>query len=212
MASHDLLGPLRNIRLLATWIVEDANEGLPAASREHLAKLQGRIQRLEKMLEDLLAYYRLDHHHYQNLGVVNTRNLIESVIDLLAPPPGFVVTVQKNIPKLTTHRILLELVFRNLIGNAIKHHHRSEGHIDISAREGDHFIEFSVTDDGPGIDPTFHKRIFQIFQVLRPRDQVEGSGIGLAIVKRTVESQGGAIKVISAEGQGTTFSFTWPKS
>ncbi len=73
-------------------------------------------------------------------------------------------------------------------------------------------MEFSVADDGPGIAPGFHERIFELFQTLKPRDQVEGSGMGLAIVKKTVESMGGSISVDSAAGAGAVFRFTWPKS
>jgi signal transduction histidine kinase len=76
----------------------------------------------------------------------------------------------------------------------------------------DEFVEFSVRDDGPGIDPQHHQRIFEIFQTLQPRDQVEGSGIGLAIVKKSVESRGGSVWVESTRGAGTTFHFTWPKT
>jgi signal transduction histidine kinase len=105
----------------------------------------------------------------------------------------------------------LELTFKNLIENALKHHHRPEGRIEISARELADFVEFSVADDGPGIDPTFHQRIFEMFQTLQPRDEKEGTGAGLAIVKKAIEGQGGTITVISAPDQGATFRFTWPK-
>jgi signal transduction histidine kinase len=83
--------------------------------------------------------------------------------------------------------------------------------VHVSAREIGDFFEFSVTDDGPGIDEAFHERIFLIFQTLQPRDQVEGSGMGLAIVKKAVDNQGGIISITSARGQGTTVRFTWPK-
>jgi signal transduction histidine kinase len=104
----------------------------------------------------------------------------------------------------------LELVFKNLIENAIKYHDRTEGCVDISARPVAGFLEFSVTDDGPGIDPVYHQRIFQIFQTLQPKEDSQGTGVGLAIVKKAVESQGGAINIISAKGAGATFRFTWP--
>jgi signal transduction histidine kinase len=107
---------------------------------------------------------------------------------------------------------LLELVFKNLIENAIKHHHRAQGRIEIRAAHKNGFVEFEISDDGLGIDPQFHDRIFQMFQTLQPRDKVEGTGVGLAIVKKAIESQGGTISVISAVGEGTTFRFTWPKS
>jgi signal transduction histidine kinase len=210
--SHDFKSPLRGIDQLAHWISEDAGEILPESSRGHLTKIRGRVKRMELLLNDLLIYSRLGRHYYKKaVEPVDIGPLVEEMVYLLAPPPGFVVVVQENMPSLMTYRILLELVFKNLIGNAFKHHHRAEGHIEVSARELDDFIEFSVRDDGPGIDSAFHERIFQVFQVLQPRDQVEGSGMGLSIVKRAVETQGGTIQVISAEGQGATFRFTWPK-
>jgi signal transduction histidine kinase len=80
----------------------------------------------------------------------------------------------------------------------------------ISARDLDHWIEFTVNDNGPGIAAQFHERIFGVFQTLRSRDEVEGSGMGLAIVKRIVESRGGTVRIQSEPGQGATFIFTWP--
>lgn len=211
-ASHDLKAPLRGIGHLASWVIEDAGDVLPETSHRHLIKIQGRAKRMEKLLNDLLVYSRIGRHYYKNIELVDTGSLVKEMIDLLAPPPGFTITVQANMPQLMTHRVLLELVFSNLIDNAIKHHHRPEGRVEVSARELDEFVEFSVTDDGPGIEETLQERVFQVLQVLRPRDQLEGSGMGLAIVKRAIESQGGTINLISAKGEGTTFQFTWPKS
>jgi signal transduction histidine kinase len=212
VASHDLKAPLRAVNHLASWIAEDAREVLPEASKVHLDKMQGRIQRMDKLLNDLLIYSRAGRRYYTTVSKVNTHALVAETIELLSPPPGFTITIQEDMPILRTYPVLLELVFRNLIDNAIKHHHGSEGRIDVSARDAGDFVEFSVTDDGPGIDPPFHERIFQIFQTLQPRDDVESSGVGLAIVKKAVESQKGMVSLTSAEGQGSTFSFTWPKN
>jgi PAS domain S-box-containing protein len=211
-ASHDLKAPLRAVKHLAGWIAEDADEVLSVTSKTHLAKLENRIQRMEKFLDDLLIYSRIERQYYQHVENVEVKTMIEEIVEVLAPPPGFTLLIQPDLPRLRTQRVLLELVLKNLIENAIKHHERSEGRVQISSREGDDFTEFSVTDDGPGIDQAFHERIFQIFQTLRPRDEVEGSGAGLAIVKKVVESRGGTITVISAEGEGATFRFTWPKN
>jgi PAS domain S-box-containing protein len=211
VASHDLKAPLRGVKQLAGWIDEDAGHLLPAASRAHLAKLYGRIERMEKFLDDLLLYSRLERHYYQTEEQVDVRALLQEIIELLAPPPGFTITLQEPLPVLVTHRMPLGLTFKNLIENALKHHDRAEGQIEVSARETDSLVEFSVTDDGPGIDPAFHSRIFQIFQTLRPRDERESTGAGLAIVQKAVEGQGGTITVSSAPGQGATFRFTWPK-
>ena len=105
----------------------------------------------------------------------------------------------------------LEMVLRNLVDNAIKHHNRADGQVYITVHQPGDMIEFAVADDGPGIDPIFHERIFQMFQSLQSRDLVEGSGMGLAVVKKTVEGQGGNLRVASNKDQGATFYFTWPK-
>jgi signal transduction histidine kinase len=135
---------------------------------------------------------------------------VRSIFELQSPPPDFQLTVQEPMPVLYTQRVPLEAVLRNLIGNAIKHHKRPSGHVWVSARQGEGEVEFDVCDDGPGIAPEYHERIFELFQTLQPRDQLEASGMGLAIVKKTVESAGGRVSVRSAEGEGTCFTFTWP--
>ncbi|MFN8492887.1 MAG: PAS domain S-box protein [Caldilineaceae bacterium] len=210
VASHDLKAPLRAIEHLAHWISEDAQALLPPPSQEHLVKLRGRVKRLDKLLDDLLAYSRAGRTQY-HAETVDTRLLLENVIELLNPPPGFTMTIADEMPTIVTERIPLETLLRNLLNNAIKHHHEpSVGCVHIAAQVQGAWATFAVTDNGPGIDPAFHERIFQLFQTLRPRDQVEGSGIGLAVVKKTVESYGGAVEIESNVGQGTTIRFTWP--
>ncbi|RIK43442.1 MAG: hypothetical protein DCC55_05635 [Chloroflexi bacterium] len=209
-ASHDLRSPLRAIDALSRWIVEDCAKILPPASRVHLDKLRRRVQRMEQLLNDLLAYSRAD-RHYSASETVDTALLVHSVVEWIAPPAGFTVTVARAMPVLRTERIPLELVFRNLLDNALKHHHQPQlARIHVSAREENRCIEFAVTDNGPGIDSLFHNRIFQVFQTLNPRDKVEGSGMGLAMVKKIVEQRGGRVWLASAVGEGATFYFTWP--
>lgn len=210
VASHDLKAPLRAIDNLSTWLQQDAFDLLPAPSQEHLQKLHGRVRRMEKLLDDLLAYSRAGRmqHAWQDL---DSGALVRSVFDLLSPPASFRLVVQEPMPLLYTQRVPLETILRNLIGNAIKHHKRIDGQVQVSAVwAGPETVEFSVQDDGPGMAAEYHDRIFELFQTLQPRDQLEGSGMGLAIVKKTVESSGGAISVESEEGKGTCFRFTWP--
>ena len=211
IASHDLKTPLRGIDNLSKWIADDAKDVLSEASREHLRKLRQRISRLDRLLDDLLQYSRAG----QQMGDVmpiQTGPLVRSVVELLTPPAGFVVRVADNMPQLTTYKTPLEVVFRNLINNAIKHHDRAEGHIEVSASTQGRLVEFTIRDDGPGIPAEYHDRIFRMFQTLKPRDEVEGSGIGLAVVKKLVERQGGQVTVESHSGRGTAFRFTWPSS
>ena len=218
VASHDLKAPLHAIALLVEWITEDAAPVLSPASLAHLAKLNGRVRRLDKLLNDLLDYSRAGRTHDEP-EQVDTRRLVQSTIELLNLPPGFTVLLPDAMPVLFTDRVPLEAVFRNLIQNACKHHGRPEqGRVTITATElhtdqGDAIL-FAVADDGPGIPPEYHDRVFKLFQTLQPRDQVEGSGIGLSIVKKTVESRGGAVRLESQPesqpGSGATFYFTWP--
>ncbi|MEX1020507.1 MAG: GAF domain-containing protein [Litorilinea sp.] len=210
VASHDLKAPLRAIDHLANWVADDAGDVLPAASVEHLTKMRGRIVRMEALLDDLLTYSRAGRVR-GDASVVDTRELLCAVIETVSPPEGFHITLPDALPQLETYRAPFEAVFRNLFGNAIKHHPRRNGHIEITFEDMGDWVEFCVRDDGDGIRPEFHERIFEMFQTLRPRDQVEGSGIGLAVVKKIIESGGGTIRVESAPGAGATFCFTWPK-
>ena len=224
VASHDLKAPLRAITLLAEWITEDAAPLLPPTSLAHLAKLNGRVRRLDKLLSDLLDYSRAGRIS-SDPEQVDTRQLVKSTVDLLNLPPGFTVLVDESLPTIYTVRVPLETVFRNLIQNAYKHHnHPERGCVSITAapaaiehpldeleqgKNGPVF-EFAVADDGPGIAPEYHERVFKLFQTLQPRDQVEGSGMGLSVVKKTVESRGGTVRLVSQAGSGATFYFTWP--
>jgi PAS domain S-box-containing protein len=229
VASHDLKAPLRAIALLAEWITEDAAPLLPAASLAHLAKLNGRVRRLDKLLSDLLDYSRAGHIS-SDPEQVDTRQLVQTIVELLNPPLGFTVVAGDSLPILYTERVPLETVLRNLIQNAIKHHdHPARGSAWITAAEvltenstghaSEHgpkrpargpVVEFAIADDGPGIAPEYHERMFKLFHTLRPRDQVEGSGMGLSVVKKTVESRGGAVRLVSQKGAGAIFYFTWP--
>lgn len=209
-AAHDLKSPLRGIQHLVQWIGEDAADRLPPTSQKHLTLLRGRVQRLETLLDDMLAYSRIGRVRYPP-EKVDLNLLIHSMSDLLAPPPGFTVVLPEPLPTLHTMRAPLEAVLRNLLSNAIKHHHQpAQGQVTITTRTVGEWLEFVISDNGPGIDPIFHERIFGMFQTLQPRDQVEGSGVGLALVKKTVESYGGQIHIESTIGQGSIFRFTWP--
>lgn len=210
VASHDLKAPLRAITQLAHWIGEDAIDVLPQSSKSHLAKLLKRIERLEQLLDDLLTYSRAGRQRHSP-EPVDAAALVRDVVNILAPPEEFVVQIDDSMPTFSTERVPLETALRNLIGNAVKHHSRSDGRVQVTIEDRGDVLEFAVSDDGPGIEEQFHDRIFQVFQTLQPRDQVEGSGMGLAIVKKLVETRGGAIWVESDPDRGTTFRFTWSK-
>lgn len=210
IASHDLKAPLRAIERLATWIEEDNMEKLDEKSKEHLALLRQRTFRLSNLIDGILQYSRAGRLDL-NIERVNIKELLKEILDNLNPEGRFEVHYPKRLPIFKTAKIPLIQVFSNLIGNAFKHHHRTKGTIEISVETTGGFYLFSIKDDGPGIAPEFFDKIFVVFQTLKSRDEMESTGIGLSIVKKIVESQGGKVMIKSKMGHGTTMSFTWPK-
>jgi signal transduction histidine kinase len=211
VASHDLRSPLRNIENLSEWIIEDLGDSVTDRSRKHLNLLRQRIRRMDRLLHDLLQYSRVGREESRP-AAVETGKLIGDIVELLHPPPQFTVRVDEKLPTVHAPPTALRRVFQNLIENAIKHCDRDEGKVEVSCRDQGDLVEFTVQDNGPGIAPQYHEKVFQIFQTLSRRDEVEASGIGLAIVKKTVEMYGGRIVVESDVGKGATFRFTWKKN
>ena len=211
VASHDLKAPLRAIANLAAWIEEDLDGQLPAENQEQLVLLRNRVNRMEGLINGLLEYSRVGRKEFP-VEAVDTQQLVAEVIDSLDPPAGLTLTIPDDLPTFPTKGLLLQQVLANLISNAIKYVNRPDGHITLAWSEQGNAYQFSVSDNGPGIDPRYHDRIFAVFQVLQARDEMESTGIGLALVKKIVEGEGGTITVDSAPGVGATFKFTWPKS
>jgi two-component system sensor kinase FixL len=212
IASHDLRAPLRALSILPKWIKQDLDEtgGVPPSIDEHLTDMRTQVARMDRLLTDLLEYSRVGRVQ----GVISTidsQSVVESVRALLQIPPNFALTVETELPAIEAIPTEFELVMRNLISNAVKHHDRDRGHIAVSGGRDRSDAFFEVRDDGPGIWPEYHQRIFEMFSTLRSRDEVEGSGIGLALIKKIVEGWGGKVSVISQrEERGTAFRFTIP--
>src|SRR5262245_37006468 len=213
VASHDLKAPLRAIELLVQWIIEGLNGYDVNNVQENLGLLAKRTTRLNRLLDDLLAYSRAG----RKVGahrVADTHALVLDVVQMLNPPEHISISVEGQLPKLRTYSTPLETVLRNLISNAIKHHPGPAGRIVVSCKEeGDRYV-YAVEDDGEGIPQQYAERVFEMFQTLKPRDQVEGSGMGLAIVNRIVQWQGGRVWFESPapSGKGTVFKFQWKKN
>jgi PAS domain S-box-containing protein len=210
VVSHDLKAPLRAIANLSSWIEEDLSDSMTEDTSHQMNLLRGRVHRMEALIEGLLQYSRVGRIQVAS-ETVQVEKMLAEIIDSLAPPPEFVVEVAPGMPTFVTKRLALQQVFANLISNAIKHNRRGWGNVEISVKELDDFYEFAVADDGPGIASQYHEKVFAIFQTLEARDKVENTGIGLSLVKKIVEGQGGNISLESAEGNGATFRFTWPK-
>jgi PAS domain S-box-containing protein len=210
IVSHDLKAPLRAVSNLSHWIEEDLAESLTAANQQQMNLLRDRLDRMSATIDGLLDYARIGRTE-ELIEPVALAEPIAQTLETLAPPPTFQIAIAKNLPTIYTKRLLLTQVFANLIGNAIKHHDRLDGAIHIGIAERSDVYEFAIADDGPGIAPEQHDRVFEIFQAVNPQNRSDSTGIGLAIVKKIVEAEGGTIRLESQLGQGTTFYFTWPK-
>ena len=208
-ASHDLKAPLRGIATICDWLEEDIADAMTDSSRKHLAQLRSRVGRMGAIVDGILAFARVGQARAQPEGV-DLGDLVRDVIDLIQPPEGAVIQIAPGMPAARVQRRLLEQVFANLIGNAIKYARRPDPRIDVGVAETGSLFEFWVTDNGPGIAPQFHNRIWSLFQRLESQDEIEGTGVGLALVKKIVEGQGGCVRVESQAGHGATFHFSWP--
>jgi signal transduction histidine kinase/CheY-like chemotaxis protein len=211
IASHDLQAPLRGIANLADWLTKDLDGKLPAENQQQINLIQSRVSQMNTLINGLLQYARVGRETI-DATTVNLSQILAEVVETIEPAPGFQVCLPPNLPSLNTQSLLLKQVFANLIGNAIKYHHRPNGRVEVLAIDREDLWQFTVIDDGPGIAPEHHHKIFGIFQTLRGRDDRRGTGVGLAIVKKIVESRGGSVWVESALGRGSAFSFTWIKT
>jgi signal transduction histidine kinase/FixJ family two-component response regulator len=209
VASHDLQAPLRGIANLAEWLVKDLGGQLPPENQQQLELIQSRVLQMNGLINGLLLYARVGKENIDSASI-NISQLLMEVIEMLVVPIGFQVNFAPDLPTIVTQSLLLKQVLANLIGNAIKYHDRENGQIEIVVQVQDTFLQFKIIDDGPGIVLENQEKIFGIFQTLLGRDDLKGTGIGLAIVKKIVESQGGLVSVESEQGKGSVFLFTWP--
>jgi len=130
----------------------------------------------------------------------------------MAPPASITIEIADDMPQVTAEKVPLQQVFMNLLGNAIKHAGKTDPKVGIGWEESGPFYEFFVSDNGQGIAPQYHERIFGIFQTLEARDKVEGTGMGLSVVQKIVDAKGGRVWVESDIGKGAKFKFLWPKT
>ncbi len=211
VVSHDLKAPLRAIGSLADWLATDYADKFDDAGKEQMRLLINRVRRMDGLIDGILQYSRVGREK-ETMVAVDLGRLIKEVTDLLAPPANITVTVEGDLPTIVTEPTRIQQVFQNLLSNAIKYMDKPEGRIRIAcSAEGERW-KFSVADNGPGIREQHYGKIFQLFQTLAPRDRVESSGVGLALVKKIVEMYGGQVWVESTVGEGSTFLFTLPRT
>lgn len=211
-AAHDLKSPLRSIHNLAGWIEEDAADVLGERSKDHVQRLRQQIRRMEKLLDDMLDYSTIGVGSKARMPeLADGATIVRDAIALVAPPDGFEVRFDERLGALVLECMPLQQIFVNLIQNAIQHHHRQIGTVEIDVTETATDFVFSIKDDGPGIPAEFHQDIFEMFQTLKPRFSDGGSGMGLALAKKLAISENGDVTVESVPGHGACFRVTWPK-
>lgn len=207
VVSHDLKAPVRGIRNVIKWIEEDLGAELSAEMKNYLSFIPQRTKRMEDLINGLLNYARISEK--TQAAKVDVNELVKEIVDAIVPRHFKVTT--GNLPILNTEPIKLEQIFTNLISNAVNYTTHTNGHIIVTCNEFTDYYEFSVKDNGIGIDPEYHNKIFEIFQTLREKNEMESTGVGLAIVKKIIDEQRGTIKVNSQLGEGAEFIFTWIK-
>ncbi|MBT5019331.1 MAG: PAS domain S-box protein [Planctomicrobium sp.] len=209
VASHDLKTPLRGIQHLTKWIREDSEGKLPEECLVHLDKLDTQVARMHSLLDDLLQYSRAGRVRVA-VEPIDLQEMLEEIVGLVNPPQEMQIHFELNGIEIVTGRAPLFHVILNLVENAVKYHDRQDGqiHIQVSETSDIEYVQFQVRDDGPGIEKEHHDRVFRMFQRLDSKQT--GSGMGLAVVRKMIESRGGSIQMVSQPGQGTSFHFTWP--
>jgi light-regulated signal transduction histidine kinase (bacteriophytochrome) len=210
-ASHDLKAPLRGINHLATWIRDDFGANLDPRALEYLDLIGTRIGHLEALIDGLLEYSRIGRSSLQ-LRPLDMDRVVSDIVDLVPTPPHVRVEIAGPLPVITADPIRIRQVVQNLLSNAVKYASarveiRTERH---PTRYG--FEVFAISDDGPGIDPRYHDRIWGVFQRLEASDEGSGTGIGLALVRKIAREAGGDAWVRSTPGEGATFLFSWPRT
>ncbi len=208
VVSHDLKVPLRGITQLVDWLSTDYAETFDEDGREMMGLLTGQTRRMYNLIEGVLQYSRIG-RDVEKERKVDLNWLVQETIECLAPPENIHITIEDKLPAVLREQTRIGQVFQNLLSNALKFMDKPEGRICLGCvDEGTHWL-FSVADNGPGIEEKYQTRIFQMFQTLTPHDQVEDTGIGLALVKKNIEKMwGGQVWVKSTVGEGSTFYFT----
>lgn len=208
-AAHDLQTPLRAIYNLSQWIEEDLGT-LRGASKDYMIKLRYQVLFMEKLLNNVLEYSLIDHQSPKKDQQVNIKDLVKEIMNRVDPLQKFHIIFKNATKEIRAEKIPLQQVLYYLINNAINHHHKECGTIEINLEQDKTHYIFHVKDDGPGIAKEYHEKIFDLFQKLKT--STESTGVGLALVKKIVTTYGGQIMIDSEIKRGCTFQFTWKKN
>ncbi|MFH1716134.1 MAG: CBS domain-containing protein [Planctomycetota bacterium] len=210
IVAHDLKTPLRAIGTLTDWISTDYADKFDEQGKEQVRLLISRAKQMSALIDDVLQYSRLGQKG-ETKQRVNLNLVLSEVMAAIGAPENIEIIVENELPSLRCDRTQAIQIFQNLLSNAVKYMDKPRGQIKVGCLERDDSWEFSVSDNGPGIEQRHFERIFKLFQTLSPREGVDSTGIGLSIVRKITELNSGRTWVQSEVGKGSTFFFTLPK-
>jgi len=215
VVSHDLKTPIIAVQGFSSRLSQQFEEQLGEKGRKYLTQIETSAQRMERLVSDLLALSRLGRVAC-SFEKIPSWGIIRNVTAALRPKfkeKGIRLTLGDDFPIVLCDGDRIHQVFDNLVVNAIKHLGETEDpEIEIGHEDGGTSQRFFVKDNGRGIDPKYHQKIFEMFERLAQTEDKQGTGLGLAIVEKIVESHGGKVWVESSKGKGATFYFTLPKT
>ncbi|CRL10561.1 Phytochrome-like protein cph1 [Phaeobacter italicus] len=211
VAAHDLRAPLRAISNLVEWTIEDFTEELPEEASRNLTLIRSRTNRLAHHLSALLDYARAGQIEGE-FGSFSLTEFVDDVRHHFNANDNFTIKIDQDCGPFGAYLTPLQTILINLLSNAAKHHDRDSGTIHVSCERYQNFIEITVADDGPGIARRYQEQIFVLFQTLKSRDEVEGSGLGLALVQKLASSLGGSVSLRSNPdiARGAVFTVRLP--
>jgi len=211
--SHDLKAPLRTIQAFSLLLMEDYSDSLDETGRDYLNMVKEAVERMNTLIEDLLTLSRVG-RKFSEVETVDLNELLEEIkSDLSAriEERGGEVVVH-DLPTVSTQRIWMKELLMNLIDNGLKFNKSNKPIVEVIGEEADKNYLFRVKDNGIGIEEKYQANIFNLFERLHAQSEYEGTGAGLAICKKIVEELGGAMRVESKTGEGSTFFFTMPRN
>lgn len=213
IAAHDIKSPLNNISTIINFLIQGHGEKLDENANKLLETLDKSAEQLRRLVDGILSYSRSEKVLSRNIEEIDFHSFITDICELMNPGSdcNFIYPDTKHLIKV--NKVALEQIFINLISNAIKYNDKKQVNIEIGFTEKEEEYEFFVKDNGPGMEPQYHDRIFNIFEILQSSDKEgnRGSGVGLATVKKLIEGQNGKIWLESELGIGTCFYFTIEK-
>lgn len=208
IVSHDLKSPLRNISALLSWTKEDFREKLGEESLMNLDLMQGKVEKMDHLIENILRYSSIEDGNLQN-EELDLHELVSEIIELIYIPDHISVNIISKLPIIYGDRTRIQQVFQNLLSNAVNYIDKEKGIVEIDYTENTTHYTFSIKDNGIGIEKEHHQRIFKIFNALGTHEK--STGVGLSIVKKVIDLYEGEIWLDSEVGKGTVFFFSLKK-